>query len=141
VRDPRVTKEARTLARAGFSVGVVGLGRDGSAARWDMTEAGYEVFLVPPANRSTMLPERLRRLAVPPWRASRAAYLYLRGRSKQRGTNASSGNPAAQAAHGDPIEQFRIELMGRRAKQMDDNRYMALVAATRAPRVVHAHDL
>lgn len=131
VRDPRVTKEARTLVRAGYSVGVVGFGT--ATPGWQLTPDGYRVWIVPPLNRRLMLPRGLQEVAGLPGKIRRAL-----STRRPPPTPAPVTTPVSEQGS---QERQHTYLMGTLQEVAMRSKWMAAAATTARPKVVHAHDL
>ena len=137
-RDPRVTKEASTLARAGYSVAVIGVTGEDEVG-WEETAEGYRVRRVR-LNRNLRRQIKQRLRSVSPATYGRVTRLYRRARGI---SEAPHGRPTTSPSAGALNERDRVHrsmiasLESHSATQLS----LAQAIVTTAPTVVHAHDL
>jgi glycosyltransferase involved in cell wall biosynthesis len=160
-RDPRVTKEARALARAGYSVGVVGYTLDRymemRPVRWEDSGDGYRICLVPLDDIAGQY-EHLhmayfaldllgaRDLPHNPLvaKGTRRTVKAFRRIGRALGLGGAAAG-ALEAPNGEPSDprlalQHSALMSGVQAHRAYNQR-LAIAALTARPRVVHAHDL
>jgi glycosyltransferase involved in cell wall biosynthesis len=157
--DPRVTKEARALARAGYAVGVVGISPKPYMAirpvRWEATEDGYSVCLLPHEDVGGNWERHhltyfaldlmhVRDLFERPrlWRGVRKAVNATHKLQRWAGLETVRPSPWHPEPGIDPRLARQHELL---MSTVDRHRAysarMAMAAISVRPRVVHAHDL
>jgi glycogen synthase len=138
-RDPRVQKEARSLARAGYSVAVIALAKTDQDVGWEDAEGGYRVQRVRPEGLTRAALKKRFSQAAP-----RTFQIFTRAYRKVRRI---PEKPRARAAEPGLTREER-DLGARRTAMIASIRthsaqswVMAQAAMMTAPRAVHAHDL
>src|SRR5687768_11996187 len=136
-RDPRVQKEAKSLARAGRSVAVIALTKNEAEVGWEDAE-GYRVRRI--------RPEGFTRAAIKKQLAALSPELYELSIRRLRKWRKLEHRPAAPIP--EDLTPDERERRARRAGMLatvrthaTQSRVMAQAAILTAPRVVHAHDL
>ena len=140
-RDPRVQKEARTLADAGYSVGVIGLSYS-KAEDWRTEPGGYRVKVVTPTGPiKQQVKTTLSSLAPDAYDVLTRRYRRLRGIPERPVAAPAHAPSAPEDERARQTAVMRTSLTASMRTHGTRSVAHANAAIRTLPRVVHAHDL